>query len=61
MKPNIKIFLEKRIPLTIPEHEYQIIKLLLNAHAFRILGITWVKWITWRVDFLTNELVFNWE
>ena len=43
------------------DDEFQALELLLNAGAFRLLGIDWKKRVAWHVDFMTNSLVFEYE
>ena len=45
----------------ISEQEWQILKLCLNAGAFRFLGIDAKKYIRWHTDFETHELCLEWE
>lgn len=41
--------------------EFDIVVLILNARAFRLLGIHWTKSVAWHVDFETGNLVFQYE
>jgi hypothetical protein len=53
---------EKRFPiLRMSQTKIDLLKLAINAHAFDSLGMFWTKRISWHVDFVCGELVFNWE
>ena len=43
------------------EDEFQALQLILNAGAFRLLGIDWKRRVAWHVDFIANTLVFECE
>jgi len=47
--------------LGLTNEEFDALRLILNAHAYRLLGIEWKKKVSWHVDFYRNVLVFNWE
>jgi len=46
---------------TLAPEEFDIVVLILNAHAFRLLGIQWQKSVAWHVDFETGNIVFQYE
>jgi hypothetical protein len=41
--------------------EFDLLKFILNAHAFGVLGIQWKKSVAWHTDFETGNLVFQYE
>ena len=53
---------EKRFPiLRMSQTKIDLLKLAINAQAFDSLGMYWKKQISWHVDFLCGDLVFNYE
>jgi hypothetical protein len=43
------------------QNEFDILKLILNAQAFGVLGIMWTKSVAWHTDFETGNIVFQYE
>jgi hypothetical protein len=43
------------------EDEFDILKFILNAHAFRLLDIHWKKSVAWHTDFRSGSIVFEYE
>jgi len=43
------------------QNEFDILKFILNAQAFGVLGIHWAKSVAWHTDFETGNIVFQYE
>lgn len=43
------------------QNEFDVLKFILNAQTFGVLGIQWAKSVAWHTDFETGKIVFQYE